>query len=79
MIHVLDSGPLGLLSNPRANPEAVRCHAWLDAAIDNGHRFLTSAICDYEVRRELLRVGRPQSISRLDTLVALLDILPLNR
>jgi len=79
MIHVLDSGPLGLLSNPLANPEAVRCHAWLDALIDHGHRVLTSEICDYEVRRELLRVGRPQSIARLDDLMVQLDILPINR
>jgi len=79
MIHVLDSGPLGLLSNPLANPDAVHCHEWLDALIDNGHRVLTSDICDYEVRRELLRVGRPQSIARLDDLMVQLDILPLNR
>jgi len=79
MIHVLDSGPLGLLSNPLANPEAVRCHAWLDALIDNGHRVLTSEICDYEVRRELLRANRPQSIARLDDLMLQVDILPINR
>ena len=79
MIHVLDSGPLGVLSNPFANPEAVRCHAWLDALIANGHRVLTSEICDYEVRRELLRANRPQSIARLDDLMLQVDVLPINR
>lgn len=79
MIHVLDSGPVGLLSNPLANPEAVACHEWLDALIDNGHRVLTSEICDYEVRRELLRVNRAQSIARLDDLILQLELLPINR
>ncbi len=79
MIHVLDSGSVGLLSNPFANPEAIGCHAWLDALIDHGHRVLTSEICDYEVRRELLRANRPQSIARLDDLMLQIDILPINR
>lgn len=79
MIHVLDSGPLGLLSNPFASPEAVHCHEWLNSLIDNGHRLLTSEICDYEVRRELLRGSRARSIARLDDLMLQLDILPLNR
>jgi hypothetical protein len=79
MIHVLDSSPLGLLSNPLANPEAVLCREWLEALIDNGHRVLTSEVCDYEVRRTLLRVGRPRGIARLDDLMVQLDILPINR
>lgn len=79
MIHVLDSGPLGLLSNPLASPETVHCHEWLDALIDGGHRVLTSEICDYEVRRELLRGNRARSIARLDDLMLQLDILPFNR
>ena len=79
MIHVLDSSPVGLLSNPLASPEAVQCHAWLDALVANGHRVLTSEICDYEVRRELLRANRPQSIARLDDLLLEIDLLPINR
>lgn len=78
MIHDLDSGPLGVLSNPLASPETVHCHEWLDALIDSGHRVPTSEICDYEVRRELLRGGRARSLARLDELMLQLDILPLN-
>ena len=79
MIHVLDSGPLGLLSNPLANPDAIRCYDWLNQLIANGHRVLTSDICDYEVRRELLRASRPRSIARLDDLMLQIDTLPINR
>ena len=64
MIHVLDSSPLGLLSNSLANPEALQCYECLKALIDSGHRVLTSEICDYEVRRELLRANRPRGIDR---------------
>lgn len=53
MIVLLGSSPLGILSSPLANPEARRCQDWLDGLIANGHRVLTSEICDYEVRREL--------------------------
>ena len=76
MIHVLDSGPLGLLSNPLANPDAIRCHAWLDRLAENGHRVVTSEICEYEVRRELIRTRLAQSIARLDHLMMQFDVLP---
>jgi predicted nucleic acid-binding protein len=79
MIHVLDSGPLGLLSNPLANPDAMRCHAWLDRLTDNGHRVVMSEICDFEVRRELIRARLAQSIDRLDHLMMQFDALPINR
>lgn len=62
-IIVLDSAPLGLASMPRPRrlPEPDRdpdhCRAWLAALRQGGDRILIPAVADYEVRRELIRVG----------------------
>jgi predicted nucleic acid-binding protein len=80
MILVLDSGPLGVLSSPLANPAAARCHAWMLAVhASNRHHLLTSEICDFEVRRELLRTNRMDSIDRLEQLLTLVYFMPINR
>jgi predicted nucleic acid-binding protein len=79
MIVLLDSGPLGILSSPLATPEAMQCHAWLNGLIANGHRAFTSEICDYEARRELLRLDKTASIARLDAFILLVDFMPINR
>jgi hypothetical protein len=79
MIVVLDSSPVGILTSPLANPEANRCHEWLATLISNGHRVFTSEICDYEVRRELLRLGNMASIARLDAFILLVEFMPINR
>lgn len=70
MIVLLDSGPLGLASNPKQGTEADACKAWLRALIIAGHRALVPAIIDYEVRRELQLYRKTQGLYRLDYLVA---------
>ena len=60
MIVLLDSGPLGLVTNPRATPENQRCKQWLVALLASGVRVLVPEIADYEIRRELLRAGKRQ-------------------
>jgi hypothetical protein len=52
---VLDSGPLGMISHPRASAEIVE---WLARLVGSGVEVLTPEVADYEVRRELLRAGR---------------------
>jgi predicted nucleic acid-binding protein len=79
MIVLLDSGPVGILTSPLANPDAVRCDAWLDALLANGHRAFTSEVCDYEIRRELLRLNKVTSIARLDAFILLVEFMPINR
>jgi predicted nucleic acid-binding protein len=76
---LLDTGPLGVLTSPLANPEAIQCDAWLDALLANGHRIFTSDVCDYEVRRELLRLNKVTSIARLDAFILLVECMPINR
>jgi predicted nucleic acid-binding protein len=64
----LDSGPLGLVSNPRGRPVAVRCQQWARDLIAAGVQVLVPEIADYEVRRKLLHAGATSGIARLDRL-----------
>ncbi len=77
MIALLDSGPLGILTNPRATPETVACNAWVARVVSEGSRVLVPEIADYEVRRELLRAGKMQGIARLDDVATQLGYLPI--
>ncbi|MFN7947780.1 MAG: hypothetical protein U0Z53_20695 [Blastocatellia bacterium] len=53
-IIILDSTPLGLVSNPRSSPEGDACNQWMQAQLPDGVLVAISEIADYEVRRELL-------------------------
>lgn len=73
---LLDAGPLGLVTHPRAeqNREAV---LWLRGLLTAGVPVLVPEISDYEVRRELIRAGRTRGVERLDRLAVDLGYLPL--
>ena len=71
---LLDSGPLGKIAHPRADPTVV---AWLNNLLVSGIRLIIPEIADYEVRRELLRAGKQDSVNRLDVLKNTLEYLPL--
>lgn len=73
----LDSGPLGLLSNPNTSPQPVACRAWVARLRAAGRRVIVPEITDYEVRRELLRVSKALSVTLLDLLAQQLEYLPL--
>jgi predicted nucleic acid-binding protein len=62
---VLDSTPLGQLSNPKPKHPIAD---WVAALIEAGTRVVIPEIADYEVRRELIRAGKRNSIARLDAL-----------
>src|SRR5579883_1566371 len=62
----LDTGPLGILANPRRPPETVSAPRWAIAMIRAGHRFIVPAIADYEVRRELIRSAKTAGLAALD-------------
>ena len=59
----LDSTPLSEFVHPTSGL-AVRAWAW--RIRERGARVFFPAIADYEVRRELVRLGRAASIERLD-------------
>lgn len=78
MIVLLDAGPLGLVTNPKATPQAKVCHEWLEALLSKGVRVQIPEITDYEVRRELLRANLTASVTRLDALKQALGYVPLS-
>ena len=74
---VLDSGPLGLITNPRPSPVVLACNAWLRQLTEAGVQMVIPEIADYEVRRELIRAERRRGLARLDRLITLSEYLPL--
>lgn len=54
---VLDSTPLGILCNPRNTPQVLDCRQWLADLLAAGRRVIVPEITDYEIRRELIRLG----------------------
>lgn len=76
-IILLDAGPLGLLTNPRPQPEAQACKQWLAGLLMDGVQALVPEIADYEVRRELIRAEKARGLHHLDALAAQIGYLPL--
>lgn len=74
---LLDSGPLGLLTNPKATPDTRACTHWAQTLLNQGVRLIVPEIADYEVRRELLRAGKVTGIARLETLIGRAEYLPI--
>src|SRR5437868_4726069 len=74
---MLDSGPLGMASNPNASTENRACSLWLEQLARSGRRVIVPEIADYEVRRELLRANWLRGLRRLDALYDTLDYLPI--
>ena len=61
---ILDSGPLGLLTNPKRPPETVKALAWPLRCSVPAIDLIVTAIADYEVRRELERAGKLNGLHR---------------
>jgi predicted nucleic acid-binding protein len=70
---LLDTGVLGQICHPRKH---VEVRGWFRRAVRN-HVFLVSELADYELRRELLRVGAAASLGRLDELSRELSYAPI--
>ena len=74
---LLDSGPLGLITNPSASEENRQASAWIQTRLREGDRVMVPAISDYEVRRELLRAQKTKGLARLDGLKRVVGYIPL--
>jgi predicted nucleic acid-binding protein len=74
---LLDSGPLGMVTNPKATGITLDCQLWLKSLLRRGEKVTIPEISDYEVRRELLRAGLLRSIRRLDNLKQTLNYIPI--
>ena len=75
---LLDSGPLGLLTNPRHSPSVEACANWLRRLRRADQRVILPEIVDYELRRELLLRNNAKALKKLDEFCELLEYLPLS-
>ncbi len=72
---LLDSGPLGLVSNPNTSTEAESCREWVREREFQGDLVIVSEIADYEVRRELIRAQKLNGVARLNIVKSRLSYL----
>lgn len=73
---LLDSGPVGLVTNPKGSEGAGLCNAWLAALAAAGVRVVLPEGVDYEVRRGLFLKGKRGGLDRLDKLARKVGYLP---
>lgn len=71
---ILDSGPLGRIAHPKANPDIMQ---WLKSQLQSGSLVILPEIADYEVRRSLLLHGLTRSLGRLNDLKRMLHYAPI--
>jgi predicted nucleic acid-binding protein len=76
--YILDTGPLGLITNPKESAEGRRCKAWVWSVLGTGAHVIVPDVVDYEVRRELTRAGKAKGLARLDSLVDDLERAPID-
>ncbi|MFB2835611.1 nuclease [Floridanema evergladense] len=67
LLIILDTGILGLLTNPKCSKAQLRCKNWFRKITENKQiEITTSEICDYELRRELIRCKKHEGLKRLN-------------
>lgn len=76
-ILLLDTGPLGLITHPRASQESDRCNEWMRSQLMKGARALVPGISDYELRREMILIGNNKGILKLDALRNAIGFVPI--
>lgn len=74
---VLDSAPVGLISNPKGAVLSLKCQEWFSNLFDRGYDVILPEIIDYEIRRELLRANKVSGIKKLNRLKAEIIYLPI--
>ena len=74
---VLDSGVLGLLTNPSSKQTAEDCKAWFRLQVRRDALIFVPEVADYEVRRELLRANKQRGLRRLEEFNSALHYEPL--
>src|SRR5437588_11314912 len=77
LVILLDAGPLGLITNPRASQETRECNQWLESLALKEIQVKIPEIAGLEVRRELLRADKFKVIERLNDLQLYLEYIPL--
>jgi predicted nucleic acid-binding protein len=75
---ILDSGPLSMISHPKATGITLACKKWFDGQIARNTVCAISAIADYEVRRELMRGKKSDGLKLLDDLRNTIRYIPIS-
>jgi predicted nucleic acid-binding protein len=75
---VLDTGPVGLLTNPRQTAVPMAIRQWLADLLAARRRVILPEISDYELRRELIRAKKSQSLPMLNTLANQVEYLAID-
>lgn len=77
---VLDAGPLGLWLQRPDEPDAAAAQRWVADHLARRTTFIVPEFSDYEVRRELTRLGKHKALGRLDEFIGQLPgrYLPIN-
>ena len=75
---LLDSGPLGVITNPRSSPSNLAASEWLADRLTQGYSVLVPEIADYKIRRELLRAGKIHGLTVLNETKKRLGFLPIS-
>ena len=74
---LLDTGPLGMLTNPKGNQECQTCKQWLRTLQVREYRIVLPEISDYELRRELIRARKTRGLQQLNELKVSIIYLPI--
>ncbi len=74
---LLDSYPLGVLSNPVKSSQVGAITDWVEDCLLAGHKIYLPEVIDYELRRELLRAGKTRGLAKLELLKTTLRYLPI--
>lgn len=75
MIVILDSGVLHTLISDSKVQKVIDCQNWFYYLLSRSALVVTSAICNYEVKRELIRRNNVKEINNLNQLKALVNFL----
>jgi len=79
VIIILDSGIVYTICNSSNVQGVTDCQEWFYRLMARSAQFAMSEICDYEVRRELIRRNQTASIKELDELRPKVTILPITQ
>ncbi len=78
MIVILDSGVLHTLISTSKVKEVTDCQDWFYYLLSRSALVVTSAICNYEVKRELIRRNNTLEMNNLNQLKTLIELLPVD-
>ena len=74
---ILDSTPVGILTNTKNRTAYRDAHRWLQALLNAGVAVYLSEIAYYEVLRELIRIGSQRGINELNDLARRVTYIPI--